>query len=136
MKINIDASFKKETNKAAIGLIVRNFAVECSGVKGKPVETKRIVDHEVEQLECIAMKAAVEWAISLELERVIFKSYNELVIKSIKDNTPCVHWINQSYILDIKSFFHNNPQWFCYSVLRNENSAADGIAKKAKSSNF
>ncbi|XP_026410390.1 uncharacterized protein LOC113305584 [Papaver somniferum] len=134
--ISINVSNVLNDHTGILHWIISWFSAgECTGVKGKPVETSLILDHEAEQMECISMKYAVEWATSLKLERVIFESDNELLIKSIKDNTPYVHWINHSYILDIQSFFHNNPNWFCYSVLKDKNSVAYGIAKKTTTSN-
>ncbi|XP_026377582.1 uncharacterized protein LOC113271874 [Papaver somniferum] len=132
LKFNIDASFKKETLQGGVGLIVRDFVGTCIGVKGIYIDGGMKDGIEVEELECKALKDAVNLAVKMKLKKVIFESDGETLIKSINEPDSYVHWMNQTLILDIKFLLSSLEYWRCVSVRRKANCNADKLAKRAR----
>ncbi|XP_026399279.1 uncharacterized protein LOC113295145 [Papaver somniferum] len=132
LKINIDASFFKESLQGGTRLIIRNFAGHCHGVQGQYFNVGMMQGIEVE-LECKALTASVSLAVTRSLTHVVFEYDNEVLIKSINEQVPCVHWMNQGLVLNIKFLLNKIRHWKCNSVRRTSNTVADKIAKKARS---
>ncbi|XP_026449972.1 uncharacterized protein LOC113350104 [Papaver somniferum] len=130
-KINIDASFVKETLEGGVGLIMRDFAGDCKGAKGKRFYGGLIEYHEVKQLKCLAMNDAVCWAVSKGLASVVFESDNEALVKSINEQTSYVHWRTYGLILDIKLILESHAGWSFSLIRRFKNGVADFLEKKA-----
>ncbi|XP_026436221.1 uncharacterized protein LOC113334099 [Papaver somniferum] len=132
LKCNIDASFKNETLQGGLGLIIRDFAGTSIAVQGIHINEGMRVGIEVEELKCKAMKEVVALEIKLKMKKVIFESDSEVLVKSINGPGYFVHWLNQSFILDIKFMLSFIESWRCISVRRDANSVADKIAKRAR----
>lgn len=87
--------------------------------------TAKIEDIEVEELECLALKEAVSWAISKNLSGIFFESDNETLIKSVNEHTFYVNWKNQGLILDIMFLLNKISQWKCISAKGVSNGVTD-----------
>ncbi|XP_026459877.1 uncharacterized protein LOC113360596 [Papaver somniferum] len=132
LKINLDASFMQLNSQGGIGLIGRDFAGTCIGVQGKYFDGGMEKGIEVEELECRAMLAAVNFGVNGNYNKVVFESGSEVVVKSINEQISYVHWMNKHFILDIKFLLGNLEVWKCISVKRDANCVADKRAKKAR----
>ncbi|XP_026451067.1 uncharacterized protein LOC113351266 [Papaver somniferum] len=132
LKINLDASFHKLHSHGGIGLIIRNFAGVCFGFQGEYINGGMKQRIEVEELECRAMLAAVTLARAKNLNKLVFESDSEVVVKSINEHISYVHWMNKHFILDIQFLLVSIRHWKCNSVRRDANGVADKLAKRAR----
>ncbi|XP_026398493.1 uncharacterized protein LOC113294316 [Papaver somniferum] len=128
----MDASFHQFNSQGGIGLITRDFAGNCIGVQGEYFDGGMWQGIELEELECMAMLAAVKFAINKNVRNAIFESDSEVVIKSIHEQTSHVYWLNQQLILDVKFLLGKFEVWKCISVKRDADGVADKLAKKAR----
>ncbi|XP_026383235.1 uncharacterized protein LOC113278680 [Papaver somniferum] len=128
-KINLDASFDNVTRTFGIGLIIHDSTGHCSGIRGKYF--KGGID--AEQAECLAMKEAIMWVRNCGLSNAILEGDCQNVINSINTAKPCVHWMNQGLVDEIRHMLSSVYNVMVKHVKRSANTATRVIANSSRS---
>ena len=126
-KANFDGAVFQELQKAGVGVVIRNSNGEVIGA----LSESYFLPATVEDVEAIACRKAISFAINLGLENVVFEGDSETIIKALNSDFTCLtsfgHIIDDARTLalcfDTFSFMH---------VKRSGNAVADKLAKLAK----
>ncbi|XP_026459453.1 uncharacterized protein LOC113360125 [Papaver somniferum] len=126
MKINFDASFKKDCNKCGLGLIMRSFAGECGGAASIPLTA-----FDEEQAEALGALQEVIWAKGNNIDHLHLEGDNSNVIAALNGASTAVKWTTSSVIEDILVLLSSFNSWKCSYVPREANKTAHLLAKEA-----
>ncbi|CAM8989058.1 unnamed protein product [Rhodiola kirilowii] len=128
VKINADAAWNARTRRAGVGCVGRN---EAGHVLFAWADFKDSVSSVVEA-EMWALKLAMSVAERLELRKVQFESDCANVVDMVLLGGPIRSDKVRGDVLDCHTFLGRNHQWRIDLILREGNSVADKLAKKAK----
>lgn len=82
-KVNFDAAIFRATNLAGIGVVVRGWRDEFVGALSICVP----LSHTVADMEALACQKAVEFAVEIGLQRVIFEGDSAMVINALNQGS-------------------------------------------------
>ena len=85
-KANFDGAIFQELQKAGIGVVIRNSNGEVIGA----LSESYFLLATVEEVEAIACRKAVSFAINLGLENVVFEGDSETIIKALNSDSTCL----------------------------------------------
>lgn len=129
-KLNIDASFDIVSNELGTGIVLRDSAGICEGIKG----TYSNGALSAEEGESIAVKEALLWARAKGLNNILIEGDAKVVMKAISEGTPTSHWDGKNIIKEIK-WLANLFSFCSFSyVSRDDNQVADNISKFVRQS--
>ena len=124
--MNFDRAIFKNIDAASLGIVIRYSNGEVMGAMSQHVPLPQTV-MEVEALAC---RCAVSFAIELGLRELVIEGDSALVIQAIKDGQPCQSFYG--HIVDDSLHLSAQLQSFnFYHVKRNCNRVADALAKKS-----
>ncbi|XP_026459335.1 uncharacterized protein LOC113359996 [Papaver somniferum] len=122
-KLNVDASFDNDTIQLGTGLVLRNFAGACQGIRGKCAN--RILSPEAG--ECLAIREALLWVKELKLGKIHIEADAMLVIQSINENSLLIQWENRNILIEIKHLSFS----FCkFSFTSRDNNQVEDVVGK------
>ena len=126
-KINFDATVFKPLNLAGIEVVIRDWRGEVMTALSMPIALASTIA----DLEALACRRAVMFAVEKDLQNVIFKEDSASVINAISQESPVLNSYGdivddiRSLVSIFQSFKFVFVHWSC-------NVVADGLAKKAK----
>ena len=127
-KANFDAAVFQATNTVGIGVIIRDSNGDVIGALFMPIPLSQLVA----ELEALACRRAVQFALEIGLRRVTFEGDSVTVINSIDVRGFPIFFPYGNIIVDIR-FQASAFQFSCFChVKRNCNIVAVALAKKAK----
>ncbi|CAM8940146.1 unnamed protein product [Rhodiola kirilowii] len=131
VKINVDGAWDRETGKAGIGLCCRVETGVWLFVEAEPV---RQLGSSFE-VELCSLARSLEAAEERNLKRVVFELDSAEVFNAIQKRTS---WVGSAAgrLTRIRHLLGRNPLWFLSLILREANSEADKLARKAKGGNW
>ncbi|XP_062014027.1 uncharacterized protein LOC133730459 [Rosa rugosa] len=123
LKCNIDGSYNYHRRKGGVGCVLRDHKGEFWAALTKVVHNANFAF----QVELLALKAAVQFAISLHHEPVQFETDCLQLIQTInaedEDASICGHVINE-----FRAMFSNYPMFSLAHVNRRANNVAHNLA--------
>ena len=126
-KVNFDAAVFKSCNQAGIGVIVRDWRGEAIGA----LSTSVLAAQSVVELEALACRRAVLFAVELGLQDVVFEGDSLQVIQAL--NQDNANHLTYGHILkDIRTQVAAVSSFEFIFNTRHCNIIADALAKKAK----
>lgn len=126
LKANFDRALFHDLSCAGIGVVIRDAAGKVVGALSERIN----LPPTVEDVEALACKRAIAFAIELGLHHVVFEGDSATIIKYLQADTPCMasfgiviaNSLSLASQLDSVSFIH---------VRRMGNAVADRFAKLA-----
>ncbi|XP_026410258.1 uncharacterized protein LOC113305441 [Papaver somniferum] len=128
LKINMDASFDRDSSYVGIGLILRNSTGTCESIRGRLFHGGIDPEH----AECLDFKEAIHWATKKGMQKVTFEGDCLNVINSVKHAKSSVHWMNEGLVNEIKHLLSKISWCNVNCVRRQENSVAHVIVNEAR----
>ena len=126
-KINCDGGFKKESDEAGIGVVMRNAEGKLvDGYYGKVKADSVLV------VEAKAVKRGVKLAIEKNYHKVIVKMDSKIVHDEIVKEKMEINWRIWPLIRDIRRMLEQMEEKKVKIIRRNANRAADWVALQAK----
>ncbi|XP_026452704.1 uncharacterized protein LOC113353261 [Papaver somniferum] len=125
LKINIDASFDRDTNQAGTGIVIRDHTCTCTGIEGSYSDGVL----SAEPAECMAVLEALQWAKELHLNKVHIESDARLVIQSLVEDNLLIQWENRSTLKAIEHLSLSFSGCHFSFTNRNNNNVAASIAR-------
>ena len=126
-KANFDAAVFKNSNHAGIGVIIRDWRGEAVGALSMSVPATQ----SVVELEALACRRAVQFAVELGLQDVVFEGDSLQVIQAISQET--LDYLSYGHIIeDIRTQVAAISSHDFIFNTRHCNVVADALAKKAK----
>ena len=126
-KVNFDAAVFKASNSAGIGVIIRDWGGQAIGALSMSMP----LANSVPDMEALACRRAVQFAVDLGLHRVIFEADSAIVINAVSQENAALSsygFIVEDILILISSFL----SFEFVHVPRSGNIVADALAKKAK----
>ncbi|XP_026458764.1 uncharacterized protein LOC113359324 [Papaver somniferum] len=128
IKINIDASYDHNTNEFGTGLVMRNHAGNCLGIKG----TYGNGALGAESGECMAVRESLLWYRSLQLTNIQIEADANLVIQSINSQSLLIQWENKNFIKEIKHLISSFTSCTFAYISRDDNKVTNAIARSSR----
>ena len=126
-KVNYDGALFREIWQAGIGVVVRDADGRVCGA----LSDRTRLPGTVEEVEAIACREAVRFALQLGLTDVVFEGDSESITMAINSGNPC--FSSYGHILDdVKALVLNFVSVSFLHVKRQGNAVADKLAKVAK----
>ncbi|GLT82827.1 hypothetical protein SLE2022_011630 [Rubroshorea leprosula] len=131
LKINVDASFMSNSGMAALAMVSRDSY-------GKLLVGRTWICSAISPLmaEVNALLKAVQSAVDMGLDRVIFESDNETLISDAQQDSQPPPWEINSIIHNIRSFCTSRPNFSFSFVPREGNRVANWVARSALKGQF
>nr|POE83782.1 hypothetical protein CFP56_06104 [Quercus suber] len=128
-KINFDGAIFQDRKMASIGVVIRNSGGHVIGALSDRINLPATVD----DVEALACRKAISFALELGLANVVFEGDSETIIQALNEDSNCANTFGH-IIEDIRALALNFVS-FCFShVKRQGNAVADKLAKLAKDS--
>ncbi|XP_075640379.1 uncharacterized protein LOC142612144 [Castanea sativa] len=119
-KVNYDGALFKEIWQAGIGVVIRDAEGRVRGA----LSDRTVLPRAVEEVEAIACRTAVRFALELGLEEVVFEGDSETITTAINSTSPC--FSSFGHILDdVKDVALNFASATFVHVKRQGNAVAD-----------
>ena len=126
-KVNYDGALFKEIWQGGVGVVVRDADGRVCGA----LSDRTVLPGTVEEVEAIACREAVRFALQLGLADVVFEGDSKSITNAINSGTPC--YSSYGHILDdVKALVMNFVSPSFIHVKRQGNAVADKLAKAAK----
>ena len=126
-KVNYDGTLFRESRLAGIGVVARDSDGRVVGALSDRVG----LPGTVEEVEAIACREAVKFALQLGLTEVVFEGDSESITMAIISGKPC--FSSYGHILDdVKALISHFASVSFLHVKRQGNAVADKLAKVAK----
>ncbi|KAM5562690.1 hypothetical protein ABKV19_017740 [Rosa sericea] len=123
LKCNIDGSYSYHQRKGGVGCVLRDHKGDFRAALTKVVHNA----NSAFQVELLALKAAVQFAISLHHEQVQFESDCLQLVQTInaedEDASICGHVVDE-----VRAMFSNYPMFSLAHVSRRANNVAHNLA--------
>lgn len=126
-KANYDGAIFKSTNTAGLGAVIRDSHGDILGA----ISIRVPLPHSVPEVEALACRYAVSFAIDLGLHKVIFEGDLAIITQAINSSqsSPALYGHIVDDIIHLTSQLRSHS--FC-QVSRSGNKVADAFAKKAR----
>ena len=126
-KVNYDGAQFKEIWQAGVGVVVRDADGRVCGA----LSDRTVLPATVEEVEAIACRKVVRFAIQLGLANVVFEGDSETITSAINSGSPC--YSSFGHILDeVKELALNFVSATFVHVKRQGNAVADKLPKASK----
>ena len=126
-KVNYDGALFKEIWQAGVGAVVRDVDGRVCGA----LSDRMALPGTVEEVEAIACRTAVRFALQLGLADVVFEGDSETITATINSGSPC--FSSFGHILDeVRKLALNFVSVLFVHVKRQGNAVADKLAKASK----
>ncbi|XP_023879273.1 uncharacterized protein LOC111991715 [Quercus suber] len=126
-KVNYDGALFKEIWQAGVGVVVKDADGRVCGA----LSDRMVLPETVEEVEAIAFREAVRFALQLGFADVVFEGDSESITNAINSGTSC--YSSFGHILDdVKALALNFVSATIIHVKRQGNAVADKLAKAAK----
>ena len=126
-KVNYDGALFKEIWQAGVGAVVRDADGQVCGA----ISNRMALPGTVEEVEAIACRTAVRFALQLGLADVVFEGDSETITATINSGSPC--FSSFGHILDeVRKLALNFVSVLFVHVKRQGNVVADKLAKASK----
>ena len=126
-KVNYDGALFKEIWQAGVGVVVRDADGRVCGA----LSDRTVLPRTVEEVEAIACRKVVRFALQLGLAEVVFEGDFETITTAINSGSPC--FSSFGHILDyVKALALNFVSATFVHVKRQGNVVADKLAKASK----
>ena len=126
-KVNFDATIFKASNSAGVGVIILDWGGQAIGALSMSMP----LANSAPDMEALACRRAVQFAVDLSLHRVIFQGDSAIVINAVSQENAAL----SSYgfiVKDILSLISSFLSFEFVHVPRSGNIVADALAKKAE----
>ena len=127
LKVNYDGAVFNDFQQAGVGVVVRDAA---GGVCGA-LSDRYTLPMNVEDIEALACRAAVVFALELGLREVVFEGDSKIITKAFNSALPCLSSFCH-IIDDVKTLALNFVSASFVHVKRQGNAVVDRLAKTAK----
>ena len=126
-KVNYDGALFKEIWQAGVGVMVRDANGRVCGA----LSDRIVLPGTVEEVEAIACKKAVQFALQLGLVEVVFEGDSKTITTAINSRSPCYSLFGH-LLEDVKALALNFVSATFVHVKRQGNAVADKLAKASK----
>ena len=126
-KVNFDAAVFKSSNTAGIGVIIRDWGGQAIGALSMSMP----LANSVSDMEALACRRAVQFAVDLGLHRVFFEGDSVIVINAVSQENAALS-LYGFIVEDILSLVSSFLSFEFVHVPRSGNIVANALAKKAK----
>nr|XP_023896666.1 uncharacterized protein LOC112008569 [Quercus suber]POE55647.1 hypothetical protein CFP56_44752 [Quercus suber] len=112
---------------AGIGVVIRNSSGQVIGALSDKIHLPSTVD----DIEAIACRSAISFALEISVEEVVFEGDSETIIKALNSDSSCLSPFGH-VIEDIRALALNFASCVFSYVKRQGNAVVDKLAKLAK----
>ena len=126
-KANCDGAVFRDINSASLGAVIRDSA----GLVIATLSERICLPSTVNELEALACRRAVAFALEIGLHEVAFEGDSDVVFKHLNAEPPCL--ASYGHIIEESQILASNLSFASFShVKRSGNVVADKLAKLAK----
>ena len=126
-KANFDGAVFMDSQMAGIGVVIKDSGGHVTGT----LSERLFLPSTVDDMEAVACKKAISFALNLGLDNVVFEGDSETVIKALNSNVRCLTSFGH-LIDDAKALVLNFANSSFSHVKQTGNTIADKLAKLAK----
>ncbi|XP_075665390.1 uncharacterized protein LOC142635059 [Castanea sativa] len=114
-------------HQAGIGVVIRDSGGRIQGA----LLDKLVLPRTVEEVEALACKTAMRYALELGFEEVVFEGDSETITNAINSTSPCLSSFG-NILDDVRSLALNFVSAIFVHIKRQGNAVADKFAKASK----